>query len=514
MPRIAFVGAGSFGFTRQLTRDMLLVDELQGAHFALHDIDEVALSRMERILRTEIEANELPATLTTHLDRAPALEGANYVFSAVRIGGLGAFRDDIEIPLKYGIDQCIGDTLCAGGIMYGQRNVPQMQSFQADAKRYGADDCLFLNYANPMAMNTWAALDAFDAGQGVETIGLCHGVHNTWEQVAAALAHYHGDDVDMSGPHWERDLVQVVAAGINHQTWFLDVRYLGRRVAFDELLAAFEAHAFLSATEPVRVDVLRRFGYYSTESNGHLSEYVPWYRKHFLNRPAMADKWVSRDKWINGETGGYLRVATEGHQLYDLDFERVLADAGRPISTWERSSEHGSFIVEARETGRPYRGHFNVRNTGIITNLPEDCVIESLGYVDDSGLTMRAGIELPLACAATCLNSINVQRMAVRAAQAGDVMLLKQAMLHDPLSGAVAEPEQIWQLVDEMLVAQREWLPNYAAEIDAAAARLAAHDENGTRVPLLDWRGSTRLPVRSLDEMRGDAEWLLAADKA
>lgn len=515
MTRIAFIGAGSFGFTRQLALDVLMVPELVDTDFVLHDIDEVALGRMAQILRREIEANGLPATITTELDRAAALDGANYIISAVRIGGLDAFRGDIEIPLKYGIDQCIGDTLCAGGIMYGQRNVPQMESFQADAKRYAADHCLFLNYANPMAMNTWSALDAFDDGQGVETIGLCHGVENTWQQVAAALAHYHGDDVDLDAPAWHRQLVQVVAAGINHQTWMIDVSYRGRPVNGEELLAAFEAHPTLPRTEPVRVDVLRRFGYYSTESNGHLSEYVPWYRKNLRREPALADRWISPDKWINGETGGYLRVFTEGQQLFDADFERLLAEAGRPMSTWQRSSEHGSYIIEARETGRAYRGHFNVRNRGIITNLPDDCIVESLGFVDDSGLSMRAGIELPLACAATCLSSINVQRMAVRAAQRGDVLLLKQAMLHDPLSGAVAEPEQLWQLADEMLVAQRAWLPNYsAAAIDAAAMRLRAHEAAGTRVPMVDWSGSTRRPIRALDEVRVDEHSLLAADKA
>lgn len=515
MTRIAFIGAGSFGFTRQISLDILMVPELRDVEIVLHDIDEVALDRMTQILQRDVAANELPATVTPHRERAAALDGANYIISAVRIGGLEAFRSDIEIPLRYGIDQCVGDTLCAGGIMYGQRNVPQMLAFQADAKRYGADDCLFLNYANPMAMNTWAALDAYDAGDGVETIGLCHGVENSWEQVAAALMRYHGEPIELTKSGWHRDAVQVVAAGINHQTWMIDVRYHGRRVSGDELLAAFEAHPFLSSTEPVRVDVLRRFGVYSTESNGHLSEYVPWYRKHFRHDADLVAKWVSPDKWINGETGGYLRVFEEGHQLFDSDFERLLGDAGRPMSTWERSTEHGSHIIEARETGRPYRGHFNVRNNGIITNLAPDCVIESLGFVDDSGLSMRAGIELPLACAATCTSSIDVQRMSVRAAQAGDVMLLKQALLHDPLSGAVADPEQLWQLADEMLVAQRNWLPNYdSAAIDAAADRLAEHEASGTRVELLDWPGSSRRPVRSVDEIRADEVSLLAADKA
>lgn len=477
--KIAFIGAGSVGFTRRLVRDTLKVPELADTHFAFHDINETNLEMVADLCRKDIAANGLPATIASHLERRPALEGAQYVINCTRIGGLDAFELDVEIPLKYGIDQCVGDTIAPGGIMYGQRNVPQILAFQKDMRDVAADGCLFLNYANPMAMNTWAALDAHDRGEGVNTVGLCHGVQGGWGQIAQALAHLHGDEnVDH-----QRD-VEIICAGINHQTWYTHIRYKGRDVSPEELLEAFEAHPTFRETEKVRIDVLRRFGYYSTESNGHLSEYLPWYRK----RPDEIERWISMDSWINGETGGYLRVCNEQRHWFVTDYPKWLEEAGAPLDQYKRSHEHGSYIIEAMETGRVYRGFFNVRNNGVIRNLPDDCIIEAPGFVDRFGINMVEGLELPLACAATCQASVDVQRMAKEAAVRGDVTLLKQAMLHDPLTGAVCNPEEIWQLADEMLVAQAQWLPQYEAEAIEAAKRRLEKPSVRTR----QWKGAAR----------------------
>jgi alpha-galactosidase len=509
--KVAFIGAGSIGFCRRLAQDLLAVAELRDTHFALHDINAKNLDMVAQLLKKDIKANKLPAKVTTHANRKAALDGARYVINCTRIGGLDAFATDIDIPLRYGIDQCVGDTLCAGGIMYGQRNIPQVLAFQKDMKAVcdnDGDRALFLNYANPMAMNTWAALDAYDRGEGINTVGLCHGVEGGWWQINAALAHLHGDT---SGGDHKRD-VQIICAGINHQTWYIDVRYKGRKIEAPELLEAFEKHPKFCQSEKVRIDVLRRFGCYSTESNGHLSEYVPWYRK----RPKEIRRWIDLSSWINGETGGYLRVCTEGRNWFETDFPNWLKDAGKPMDTWKRSSEHGSYIIEAMETGRVYRGHFNVRNNGVIRNLPADCIVEAPGFVDTFGINMVEGLQLPQACAATCMASVNVQRMSKDAAVAGDVTLLKQAMLHDPLVSAVCNPEEVWQLTDEMLVAQAQWLPNYRKfDIEAARKRLADHDRAGTRVKTQTWAGSARLKIKSVTELRKakDAS-VLAADKA
>jgi alpha-galactosidase len=502
--KVAFIGAGSLGFTRVLIKDLMKVPELLDTHFALHDIDPDNLSRVEQIIRKDLTANQLPARVSATVDRREALQDADFIVNCTRIGGLDAFRTDIEIPLKYGIDQCVGDTLCIGGIMYGQRNVPQVLAFLRDIEEVSKPGARLLNYANPMAINVWAALDQ----SPVETIGLCHGVYGGWRQIATALGIAPDDH-----PDWQQR-VQIVCVGINHQTWYTDIRLDGEPVAADRLLAGLENHEQISANEVVRIDVLKRFGYYSTESNGHLSEYLPWYRK----RPDEIPQWVGPGSWIDGETGGYLRVCTEGRRWFETDFPEWLEKAGEPIADHVRSPEHGSYIIEALVTGRPYRHHFNVRNGGIVRNLPEDCIVEAPGYVDRFGFNMAEGLELPLACAATCTASIDVQRMAVRAAIDGDVTLLKQAVLHDPLTAAICNPEEVWQMVDQMLVAQAEWLPQYRANgsIEAARQRLEQHEQAGTRVPLReDWPGAARKPVRSIEELREAKEAsVLEADKA
>lgn len=235
----------------------------------------------------------------------------------------------------------------------------------------------------------------------------------------------------------------------------------------DKLLHAFENHPEFSKTEKVRIDMLRRFGYYSTESNGHLSEYVPWYRK----RPEEINDWIDLGSWINGETGGYLRVCTEGRNWFETDFPNWMKEPVREYKEENRGEEHASYILEALETGRVYRGHFNVVNNGIISNLPDYLIIEAPGYVDRNGISMPHVGELPLGCAAVCNASITVQHLAVEAAIHGDDYLLRQAMMMDPLVGAVCNPKEIWQLVDEMLVAQEQWLPQYQDAIVNAKKR-------------------------------------------
>ena len=496
--KVAFIGAGSVGFTRRLFRDLLAVPELQDTRFAMTDISKANLDRVVALCQKDIRTNKLPATIAATLDRRRALDGADYVVNCTRIGGLEAFRLDIDIPLKYGVDQCVGDTLCAGGIMYGQRNIPCILDFCRDIRKVAGPEALFLNYANPNAMNTWAAIEF---GQ-VRTVGLCHGVEGGWWQIAAALGAKDKKEVD------------IICAGINHQTWYIQIIYKGRKVTGEELLAAFERHPVFAKTEKVRLDVLRRFGYYSTESNGHLSEYVPWYRK----RPKEIRRWIDLSSWINGETGGYLRVCTEGRRWFETDFPQWLKAADKPIGPADRSGEHGSWIIEALETGRTYRGHFNVRNDGCIPNLPDDCIVEVPGYVDKSGISIPRVGDLPMACAATLSASVNVQRMAVHAAVRGDLALLKQAMLHDPLVAAVCNPPEVWQMTDEMLVAQARWLPQYESAIPEARRRLADARRRGEYLGTHKGRGAARLHTRTVEEMRREAakhrRLAAASDKA
>jgi alpha-galactosidase len=278
-----------------------------------------------------------------------------------------------------------------------------------------------------------------------------------------------------------------------------------------KLLEAFEKDPDLARTEKVRIDMLRRFGYYSTESNGHLSEYVPWYRK----RPEEIMQWIDMGSWINGETGGYLRLCVEGRRWFEHDFPRWMEEPPLTFRPEDRGHEHGSYIIEGLETRRVYRGHFNVVNRGCITNLPPDCIVEVPGYVDGNGMSIPIVGDLPLGCAAVCNASVSVQRMAMEAAVHGDDTLLRQALMMDPLTAAVCNPPEIWQMADELLVTQAQWLPQYGAAIAAARERLEKGRTAGTLLPTRDdWQGAARLPVRSVEELEveKDKQRALAAE--
>ncbi len=485
--KVAFIGAGSVGFTRKLLSDLLTVPEFADVEIAFTDINQHNLDMVTQLCQRDIEENGLNIKIHATLDRREAFKDAKYVINAVRIGMLEAFEKDIEVALRYGVDQCVGDTLCAGGIMYGQRGVNAMLGFCKDIREVALPGCIMLNYANPNAMVTWAC----NKYGGVPTIGLCHGVQGGHKQIANALG-------------FEQDEVDIVCAGINHQTWYIKVAHENEDLT-DKILDAYLGSETLSSTEKVRLDILKRFGYYSTESNGHLSEYVAWYRK----RPEEINNWISLDTWINGETGGYLRVCREGRNWFETDFPNWLKAPANRFVPEERSQEHGSYIIEALETGRVYRGHFNVMNNGCITNLPDECIVEVPGYVDRNGINIPKVGDLPLGCAAICSQSIWVQRLSVEAAVAADRKLLIQAMMMDPLTGAVCYPAEIDQMVDEYLVEEAQWLPQYVenGEVERAKARLAAAKENGTFITAKrDFAGAARLHEKTVDEMRANKE--------
>jgi alpha-galactosidase len=490
------IGAGSIGFTRRLMRDILAVGELADTTFAFTDISQRNLDMVTQLCRRDIEHNKLPAKIVATTDRRAAIAESDYVICMIRQGGLEAFQADIDIPLKYGVDQCVGDTICAGGIMYAQRTIPALLEFCRDIREVAKPQALFLNYSNPMAMNTWAC----NKYGGVRTIGLCHGVQGAHWQICKVIENWAKNEKLIGADETvEMKDVHVVAAGLNHQTWFIQVRWRDMDMV-PKLPEIFRLHPKYRETEKVRIDVLQRFGYYSTESNGHLSEYLPWYRKRVGEIP----KWIDLSNWINGETGGYLRVCTEGRNWFETDFPNWLKEEPPKIGLHDRSQEHGSYIIEALETGRAYRGHFNVINRGHITNLPDGCCIEIPGYVDRNGISMPVVGDLPLACAATCSASARVQEMGMEAAVHGDVTLLKQAMLHDPLVGAVCNPEEVWQMTDEMLIAQAQWLPQYKDEFIAARQRLARHEQEGTRIKLIRTEGAARLHTKTVEEMARD----------
>ncbi|MHB0999724.1 MAG: alpha-galactosidase [Armatimonadota bacterium] len=488
--KIAIIGAGSVGFTRTMVRDILCVPELQDTEFVFSDINAHNLDMVYQLCKRDIESAGLPAKTSATIDRREALTNANYVFSFVRVGGLEGFDTDVNIPLKYGVDQCVGDTLGPGGIMYGQRTIPVLLDFCKDISEVGAPGCLFLNYSNPNAMNTWACNK-----YGVKTIGLCHGVQGGHALIASVFG-------------LPQNEIDIICAGINHQTWYISIKHKGQDLT-GKLLEAMESNPDVARTEKVRIDMLRRFGYFSTESNGHLSEYLPWYRK----RPEEIINWIDLGSWINGETGGYLRVCTEGRNWFEYDYPNWMKAAPATFRPEDRGHEHGSFIIESLETSRIYRGHFNVVNNGCITNLPDDAIVEVPGYVDGNGINIPKVGDLPLGCAAVCNASISTQRLSVEAAVHGDDFLLRQAMMMDPLTGAVCNPPEIWQMVDEMLIAGEQWLPQYKKAIEEAKTRMAS----GNLIPTKDYDG-IRVHTKTVEEMKEAAETAAknaaAADKA
>ena len=441
MIKIAMIGAGSVGFTRTLVMDILAVEELRDTEFRFMDISEENLRMSTDLCRKMIADSGLPATVHSTTDRREAIGDADYVISTVRVGGLEAFGHDIEIPLKYGVDQCVGDTLGPGGIFYALRTIPVLLDIARDIRQV-SPNALFLNYSNPMAMNSWALRRA----GGVFYVGLCHGVEGGHALIAKALG-------------LPREEVDFVCAGINHQTWYIQVTHEGKDM-LPFLLEAFEKDPEIAESEPCRIDVMRRFGYFCTESNGHLSEYLPWYRK----RPGDIDKWIYTGTWIGGRTGGYLDFCRRTRDQYKRMYPKWLGGEAGSIRLGERSTEHASYIIEALETGRLYRGHFNVENRGLITNLPDGCVVEIPCYVDGNGIHPAFVGPLPLPCAATCRASISVQEMAVEAALTGDRALVKLAVLHDPLTAAVCTPDEVWQMCEEMFEALAPWLPQFNGE--------------------------------------------------
>jgi alpha-galactosidase len=441
MLKIAMIGAGSIGFTRRLMMDILAVKEFQDTEFHFMDINKENLEMVTNLCQQMIQLNKLPAKIIATRDRKEALKGVDYVFCTARVGGLEAFKYDVEIPLKYGVDQCVGDTLGPGGVFFALRTIPVLLDL-AKEMREVCPNALLLNYSNPMAMNTWALRRA----GGVRVVGLCHGVQGGHRQIATALG-------------LKKEEVDFVCAGINHQTWYIEVKHKGKDM-LPFLLEAFEKHPRLSITEPCRIDVLKRFGYYSTESNGHLSEYLPWYRK----RKNELDRWIYSEDWIGGLTAGYLDQCMKKTDEYRLMYPKWLSGEVEYIQLGNRSEEHGSYIIEALETGRQYRGHFNIENKGLISNLPNGCTIEIPCYVDRNGIIPTYIGDLPLQCAATCRASISVQEMAVEAALTGNRELVKLAILHDPLTAAVCNTEEVWRMVDEMFEALAPWLPQFNGE--------------------------------------------------
>jgi alpha-galactosidase len=436
VPKITLIGAGSAVFTRNLCSDILLASSLQESTISLMDIDEGRLRSSRELVQNIVDQRELPAKVEATTDRREAISGADYVVTTFQQGGLEAYALDIEIPKKYGVEQCVGDTLGPGGVFRALRTIPVLLDL-CDEMDELAPDALLLNYVNPMAANCWAV----DLGTGRPHVGLCHSVQGTSEMLASWIGVSY-------------DQVNFLCAGINHQAFFLEFRR-GKEELYPEIWDAIRRDE-VRGQEPVRVELMEHFGYFVTESSGHASEYAPYFRK---NARMIEDELVPRfenedDHWFDfGRTGGYLR--------HCLDRLEESPDGHRSPPA-ERTHEYGSYIIEAVETDGPIKINGNVPNRGLIPSLPENCCVEVPCLVDANGIQPTAIEHYPPQLAALNRTNVNVQELIVEAALTGDAEAVHHAVMLDPLTAAVCTLPEIHSMVDEMLVAQAQWLPQFA----------------------------------------------------
>ncbi|MBM4017481.1 MAG: alpha-galactosidase [Planctomycetes bacterium] len=434
MPKkIAMIGAGSVVFTKTLLSDMMATPCLQDSEWALMSRTAPKLKRMEAFARRMLKENRLPGKVSATLDRREALQGADFVVVTIQVGGLEAYTFDYEIPMKYGVDQCIGDSLGPGGVFRGLRTVPVLADIARDMAEVSKPGAVMLQYANPMAANCLA----LGRAARVPFVGLCHGVQTTLDLIAGYVG-------------VPKEEITYTCGGINHMDWFLRLEHEGRDL-YPKLREVFEKPEYYK-NEKVRGEVFRQFGYFMTESTGHLSEYLPWFRK---NRKAL-DLYCDEPAF-GGESGAYYKYAKALAAKYakhdPLEFESARIES--------RSVEYCSYIMEAVVTGRPFRFMGNVRNDGYITNLPDGCCVEVPTFADDAGVHPTRIGALPPQLAACCMANINVQILAGEAALAADTEAIVHACALDPLTAAVLTLKEVRDMCSEMLEALRPWLPQF-----------------------------------------------------
>jgi len=434
MAKVAIIGAGSIVFCKTLMLDIMATPGLEGTEFALMAPSTRRTPHVEAFARRVIEANGLPASVYVTTDQREAVAGADYVIATFQVGGLQGFEADYQIPLKHGVDQCIGDTLGPGGIFRALRSIPVILDLARDMEEL-CPDAVLLQYVNPMAMVCWAL-----GATQVEFVGLCHGVQTTMDLISGYVG-------------VPKDEIDFLAAGINHMAWFLSLEHNGQDL-YPLLRERFEQPEYY-VNEKVRGEVFRHFGYFMTESTGHLAEYLPYFRRNQTVLDLYCD-----EPAFGGESGAYLNWCRYVADKYGD--EDILAD--EPVALPSRSIEYGSYIIEALETGRTFKLNGNVINGGMITNLPADCCAEGPIFVDRTGLHKTVVGDLPSQCAALNLTNINVQRLTVEAAVQADTERIVQACALDPLTSAVLSLKEIRDMASEMLEAERQWLPQFEGQ--------------------------------------------------
>ena len=431
MPKITLIGAGSCIFTRNLLGDILQFPELGDSEIALMDIDPERLETAEILAHKIAKALNIAPKISAHTDRKAALDGAEYVINSIQVGGYKPSTViDFEIPKKYGLKQTIADTLTIGGIMRALRTIPVMVEFCREMEKL-CPDAWLLNYTNPMAILTGAVLQQTK----IKAVGLCHGIQGShgW------LAHCLGIPADE---------LAFVAAGTNHCAWMIKLEHNGKDV-YPKLRKLVEDDAELFKRDPVRFEMLRKFGYYGGESSEHMAEYVPYFI-----RPGREDL-IER---FNVPIDEYIRRCISQNEHWDAMADGF-RDRDEPIGELRRSSEYGSLIIHSIETGQPRVIYGNILNANHITNLPNGACVEVPCLIDRNGVQGVVVGDMPAQCAAITMTNVNVHLLTQKASVTRKREDVYHAAFLDPLTATNLTMDEIVAMVDELIEAHGDYLP-------------------------------------------------------
>lgn len=429
-PKVVIFGAGS-SFTFQLAKDILLIPGIGCGTFALVDIDAERLGIARRLVEKLVSLAGRHWDVISSVERREVMGDADYVINTIEVSGVSTVAFDYEIPKKYGIDQCIGDTIGPGGVMKALRTIPAWVEILRDAEEL-CPRALVMNYTNPMSMMMLAAVRT----SKLRVVGLCHSVQNTSKQLATCLGVPYEELV------WE-------CAGINHMAWFTRLEHGGRDMY--PVLREKAKDPAIYERDPVRFEVMLHFGAFVTESSGHFSEYVPYFRK----RPDLIQKYC-REGYLGG-SGFYAKNWPQWRKDNDARAMRLVS--GEEHYELTRSHEYASAIIEAHLFDRPTVIHATVLNGGLIENLPFDGVVEVPVLVDGAGYHPCRFGRLPSQLAALCQSNMAVYELGVKAALEGGREAAIHAMMLDPLSAAVCSPAELRAMAEELFAAEAGFLP-------------------------------------------------------
>ena len=432
MVKITVMGAGSTVFAKNVLGDVINTPALENADIALYDIDLKRLKDSEQMLKNINKNHKGKATIKAYTDRKEALRNADFVVNAIQVGGYEPCTvTDFEIPKKYGLRQTIADTLGIGGIFRTLRTVPVMMDFAKDMQEV-CPNAWFLNYTNPMAMLTGAMLRFTD----IKTVGLCHSV-----QVCASGL-LEGLDMDTEGIQWK-------IAGINHMAWLLEITKNGKDLYPEIKKRALEKQKRGKHGDMVRYEMMQKFGYYITESSEHNAEYHPYFIK---------DKYPELIEKFNIPLDEYPRRCISQIKEWEKMRDELVNDTKL---THKRTHEYASYIMEAMVTDKPFKIGGNVLNTGLITNLPSNAVVEVPCLVDRTGVTPTFVGDLPEQLAALNRSNINVQLLTLEASKTLKKEYIYQAAMLDPHTASELSLDDIISMCDDLIEAHGDWLPKF-----------------------------------------------------